>query len=389
MAISDKERRKHLRSYAFLQKIAAPVASWFYGYKFKGPRIDIEGPYIVLCNHNLDFDPMFVGLSFKQQMYFVASEHLFRQNFISRLLVNIFDPIARKKGTTAASTVVEMARRARAGYNLALFPEGDRSFTGRTDRIHPTVGKLVKKLNIKVVTFRIRGGFLTNPRWSGGSIRKGRMRGELVNVYDKDQVNAMSADELVEKISNDLFVDAYADQKEAHIAYKGKDLAEGLETGLWICPECGKIGTMHSHGNTLSCECGMTVTYDEYGMMHGGRFDTFTEWYDWQREEYDKRIDAGTVEMPDDEVTVVELNGEEQTEVARGRLQVGKNLIRLLRKSGESTDIDDVHSIAMYGANHIVFEAGKKYYEVLAEKRFCARKYIKMLCRLSNIETGI
>ena len=64
-------------------------------------------------------------------------------------------------------------------------------------------------------------------------------------------------------------------------------------------------------------------------------------------------------------------------------------LIRLLRKSGESTDIDDVHSIAMYGANHIVFEAGKKYYEVLAEKRFCARKYIKMLCRLSNIETGI
>ena len=43
----------------------------------------------------------------------------------------------------------------------------------------------------------------------------------------------------------------------------------------------------------------------------------------------------------------------------------------------------------MYGANHIVFEAGKKYYEVLAEKRFCARKYIKMLCRLSNIETGI
>ena len=49
----------------------------------------------------------------------------------------------------------------------------------------------------------------------------------------------MSKDELIEKISDDLFVDAYADQEKAHIAYKGKALAEGLETGLWICPECG------------------------------------------------------------------------------------------------------------------------------------------------------
>ena len=93
--------------------------------------------------------------------------------------------------------------------------------------------------------------------------------------------------------------------------------------------------------------------------------------------------------MPDEEVTVVELNDGKQTEVAKGRLRVGKNLIRLLRGSSEETDINDVHSIAMYGANHIVFEVGKKYYEILAGKRFCARKYIKMLCRLSNMETGI
>ena len=388
MAISDKERKLHVRAYAFLQKIGRPIVNWFFGYRFDGPPADIEGPYIVLCNHNLDLDPVFLGVSLKKQMYFVASEHLFRQKN-SRLLIKIFDPIARKKGTTAASTVVEMARRAREGYNLALFPEGDRSFTGRTDRIHPTIGKLVKKLNMKVVTFRIRGGFLTNPRWGGQSIRRGRMKGELVHIYDKDEVAAMSAEELRQHISDDLYVDAYADQAKKHIAYKGKDLAEGLETGLWICPECGKIGTMHSHGNTLSCSCGMTVTYDEYGMFHGGRFKTFTDWYDWQRAEYDKRIENGTVEMPDEEVTVVELNDGKQTEVAKGRLRVGKNLIRLLRGSSEETDIGDVHSIAMYGANHIVFEAGKKYYEILAGKRFCARKYIKMLCRLSNMETGI
>ena len=388
MTTDEKVRRRHVRVYAFLHAIAAPIFSRIFRFRYKKPAADIEGPYIVLANHNMDCDPILVGIAFKRQMYFVASEHIFRRQWLSKLLVRYLDPIARKKGTTAAGTVLEMARRAKKGYNLALFPEGDRSFTGRTDRVHPTVGKLVKKLGIKVITYRIRGGFLTTPRWSY-SMRKGLVDGEIVHIYPKEEVAAMTADELLQRINEDLYVDAYEDQQKMHIAYKGKNLAEGLETALWICPECGRIGSMSTKGDTISCTCGMHAHYDQYGMLTGTKFSTFTEWYDWQRAEFDRRIDEGTVEMPKEKVTVVELNGEEQTKVAEGSISVGANRITVTGEDGNVTDIDDVHSVGLYTQNHMVFEAGKKYYEVLCDKSFCARKYIRMFCRLSGLETGV
>ena len=73
------------------------------------------GPYVVVCNHVTDWDPLLVGAAFRNQMYFLASEHIMRLGFVSRLLDWLVHPIVRQKGGSAAGTVLEMLRVTRAG----------------------------------------------------------------------------------------------------------------------------------------------------------------------------------------------------------------------------------------------------------------------------------
>jgi 1-acyl-sn-glycerol-3-phosphate acyltransferase len=104
----------------------------------------IPGPFLLVANHVTDLDPVMVGCSFSQQMYFVASEHLFRKGFISRLLVWLVAPIARIKGSTDTVSAMNILRSLRRRANVGLFAEGDRSWNGLTSELHPTTACLIK-----------------------------------------------------------------------------------------------------------------------------------------------------------------------------------------------------------------------------------------------------
>ena len=45
--------------------------------KHKGPK----APSLIVSNHTTDLDPALVAMGFARQMYFLASEHAFRNGF--------------------------------------------------------------------------------------------------------------------------------------------------------------------------------------------------------------------------------------------------------------------------------------------------------------------
>ncbi|NLL67908.1 MAG: 1-acyl-sn-glycerol-3-phosphate acyltransferase, partial [Clostridiaceae bacterium] len=110
-----------------------------YSYEIAKPT---HHPYIVLANHNTDYDPLLIGLAFPDQMYYVASEHIFRWGFISKLINFLVSPIPRVKAITEIQTVINILKRLKAGANVCMFAEGNRSFSGETGQIHPATGKL-------------------------------------------------------------------------------------------------------------------------------------------------------------------------------------------------------------------------------------------------------
>lgn len=269
---SDKvgrEERAHARRqriFRFLMKIVRPVAKRKFNLTYE-TLDDIEGPYLVLSNHNTDWDCIFVGLASVRQLYFVATEKLMRMGFGGRLVNTLFAPILHYKGKQGINTIKSIYKHMKQGHNVAMFPEGNRSFNGMTCPIPPATGKMARTCGGTLVTYRWSGGYFSSPRWGEGA-RRGRVEGHIAGVYTHEQLMKMSDDEIREAIERDLHVDAYADQAKEKVAFTGKNRAIGLESMLFMCPKCGRIGSLGSLGNRLFCtDCDFDASYSEYGYL--------------------------------------------------------------------------------------------------------------------------
>ena len=242
---------------------------------------------LILTNHNTNWDFLYFGAPFRGHMYFVASEHIFRTGLISKLIVFLVDPIARKKGASSVSTIREINRRLSLGQNVCMMAEGNRSFSGQTGYISPATAKLARTCGAGLITFRIHGGYFVNPRWSR-EVRKGPVWGETVGQYTHEELMAMTDEQVYELLNRDLLVDAYKDQEEKHYTYRAKAPAEDLETMLFMCPDCGASASLSCSGKELVCkECGSTHTFTEEGYFvrpdgSAPAFKTIEEWYNWQ-----------------------------------------------------------------------------------------------------------
>lgn len=288
--------RRHRRNWRILRLIAPLYLRGVLGFTPE-PAPHIDAPVLVLANHNMDLDPALVALSFEKQMYFVASEHIFRWGWISRLMLRLFAPIPLVKGRSDVRAALDIMRTLRSGKNVCVFAEGNRSVDGITAPISPATGLLAKG-GADLVTYRLEGGYFTQPRWSA-SLRRGRMSGRVVGHYTAAQLKEMSRDEINEIIRRDLHEDAYARQAHLPVAFRGKRLAEHLETALYQCPVCGQVGQLHSHGDHLDCACGLHVKYTQTGMLEGIDlcYNTVAKWYAWQLTQIASLI-SGTGDAP-------------------------------------------------------------------------------------------
>ena len=279
----DKAYARHVRAYRFFRPLCRLVMKLLLNYD-AAPAPITQGPALILSNHVTDLDPILVGCSFKTHLYFVAGENVYRMGILSKFLARYFAPIQRVKGSTDSQSALTILRTLRKGQNVGMFAEGDRSFTGTTLPISPATAKLVKLSHATLVTYTLSGGYLCSPRWSS-HLRRAGIRGAVKGVYSPSFLAKLSTEELLHLISADLSVDAYALQKSKPVAFRGKALAERLETALYLCPHCGGIDTLHSEGDLFRCSCGLTLTLDEYGCFHGKElpFANPKDWDAWQQ----------------------------------------------------------------------------------------------------------
>lgn len=413
-----KKQKHHQRVWSFARTIICPWLKGIYHIQAENasPRLkDIEGSYLVLSNHNGNLDPGFLGLSFRKQMYFVASENVYRSGFSSKLLKWAFEPIAKIKGASDAMTVMKMVRTLRNGMNVALFPEGNRSYDGRTGEINVATGKLIKVSGANLVTYRLEGGYFTTPRWAA-TVRKGKLYGHVVNVYSKEQLKELKPEEIVALVKADLYEDAYERQAAAPIAYKGKRLAEGLECSLAVCPGCRSIGSLVTKNASISCKtCSLSTTINEYGYFEDGfMFHTVTEWDDFQTEFFreftqdalaapeaeaitpEQEADAEGAEIPeirqqelfsDDGVEVVIFKEDHSEQLlGTGQFCMYTDKITLVLEDGTvamNLPLEAVSDMSIFGRANIVFTAdGNIHYEAKARTLINARKYLAVFRNL-------
>ncbi len=353
--------KRHVMFYRGARAVLSPLLKRLFCFEAQ-PAPVIIGPYIVIANHTTDLDALLVSLSFPKHMYFVASEHLFRSRVLGGFLKYFLDPIPKQKGGADVSTAMQVVRRLKKNINIGLFAEGSKSFHGKPCPVVPATGSLVKASKASLVTYRLEGGYFTSPRWAH-TFRRGRMRGYPVRVYSPEELTCMTPEEVNEAIAKDIGEDAYLRQAEDPVAYQGRRLAQGLENALYMCPDCGKVGTLHGEGNLFSCTCGLKTELDEMGYLTGGPFHTADEWGLWQKEELRERIhseNAAELYRDTDQEIIRILPGHRTEPVAQGTLSVS----RVGLSCGDFTlQWSQVLGVEVFGKNSVVFsdEQGNHY----------------------------
>lgn len=381
---TEKEYNRHKKIWRLSHWLVKGYFSHKYKYSYEKVE-KMDGPCLILPNHSCFLDPILVGLSFKTtHMYFMASEHVYRKGFISKVLYWTFQPIAKMKGSSDTLAVMKSIRALRSGKNVCLFPEGNRTFNGSTGYIADAIGKLVKTSGANLVTYKLTGGYFTNPRWGYG-IRSGKMTGSIVSVYPKEQLKEMTPAEITSIIRRDLKEDAYERQKENPVRYKGKNRAVGMECALCVCPKCRSIGTLATEGNYIFCKnCNTKTEYTEYCCFSDEfMFKTIQEWDLWQDEffkTYIEQMKNSTEPLFSDENMECKILTADHTEKNLGIGNFYQYIDRIEFKSADSSfsiPISELPDIALYGKDGLVFsDASGVHYEMKGTTLKNVRKYV-------------
>lgn len=246
---------------------------------------DKNGPYLILGNHTQPLDPVILSFSFSKPIYFVASKMVYNLPFLSKMMDYLVAPIPIDKFRSDLKSTKMILKTLKEGSNVALYPEGNTTFSGAQMPIDEAIAKLVKHAGVDLCLFTIEGGYLTRPRWAK-RVRKGFMHGSVKKVISKETLKKMTLEEIFLEIKQTLLVNDYEAVQE--VAFKGKEKALYLENSYYVCPSCKSLSSLISNKDELSCKvCDFNVLYTEQGTFKpkgyvGPYFETTIPWFNEQ-----------------------------------------------------------------------------------------------------------
>ncbi len=349
--------------------------------------------YLVLFNHQTPFDQFFVMMGIKGPVYYVASEDIFTNGLVSKLIRWLVAPIPIKKQMTDLRAVKNCVQVAKEGGTIALAPEGNRTFSGRTAYINPAIGKLAQLLKLPIAIFRIEGGYGIQPRWSD-VIRKGRMTAGVVRVLEPEDYLSLSPDELCAGIREAL----YADENREDGKYPHNRAAEYLERMLYVCPHCG-FSSFESSGRRFRCvRCGLTAEYGDnkeiFGIGCELPFRFAGEWYDYQERFVRTQDTAALTEQPlyTDQISLWRVRPyvrkERVLQAAEARLFGDRTEIWEQGKLYVCFRFSDCSVLTVLGRNKLNIYCGEEVFQLKGGKRFNALKYMNLFYRYRSITGG-
>lgn len=363
-------------------------------YNIKIDRFKGEGKraYLILFNHQTAFDQFFVGLAFKKPVYYLASEDLFSNGFTSSLIKYLVEPIPIRKQTTDVKAVLNCIRVAKEGGTIAIAPEGNRTYSGKTEYMSPSIVPLAKKLGLPIALYRIEGGYGAHPRWSD-VVRRGKMRGYVSEVIEPLEYKDMTDEALFERIEKGLYVN----EAVADVEFKHKKLAEYLERAMYVCPDCG-LSEFESNRDIITCKkCGKQIRYTTKKELCGVGFDFpfrfVNDWYEYQS----KYINGYDLTLHKDEPLYKETVSLTEVIVFEKKIPLAEGVELSLygdritaEMGGEVLNFhfDEVTAVVVLGKNKLNIYHGGKLYQIKGSKRFNALKYVHFYYRYKNIMSG-
>lgn len=386
------DKNKIDRRYRFAKRFTLPYFGRIFKkkYGFKPYTVTLpDGPNIILCNHVTTYEPMIAVACCDKPMRIVTAKDFINIRF-RRLFDKYFAPIWKDKNLHDASVAVEIMRSLKAGCNVLMFPEGNRTFSSRLCYINEATAKLVRACRVNVVFLNFVGGFSIDPRFSL-DYRKGKIDLIIRKTISKEEIAKMSLEEIEACIKENLTVN---DVPSAVPSISDKR-AEKLERVLYRCPVCGAISTIYSHGNLVGCRsCELEVTYGERLLFENPNKEEFKhkELYEWYKEQEDyvrsSAFEKDDLIYLDNDVNLEDIGLDHETMLSEhikvmlfgDRLVVGEH----------EFPFTSIREMTVSGKQTFLFYVGDITYRVSSSiVGFNALKYVQMYYHLYDKERGI
>jgi len=358
-----RNQRKLQRRVKAVCTLIGPALIHHFGYTWDTPD-NLPDQFILLSNHEAYLDPALAFLTFPDHFfYFFMGEQVYRKKLLGKLAHWAAEPIPVMRQVNDPKAVRTALSILRAGGSIGLYPAGEREWDGHAMPIADSIGKFVKLAKVPLVTFNVEGLYFVSPRWSA-HMRRLPSHGHVIGVYGAEQLAAATPAEITALVRRDLSFDSTAWRAALDLPTRGRDLAEWLETALYLCPACEGMNTLHSHGDTVSCDCGFSVRYTDRDVFEeGARLHTVHEWREWQRERLCERANAEpelTLALEDAKIYRVEPTVG-QTIVDSGTFSLNGAEIRC---GGWSRPFADIRGLAMVETDRILFTVSDGHFEI-------------------------
>lgn len=357
-------------------------------YGFRPKRLPLKDirQFLILYNHQTPFDQFFVGMTIRKPIYYLASEDIFSKGIISTMLRFLIAPIPIKKSTGDVRAVMNCIKVAREGGTIAIAPEGNRTYSGKTEYINPSISNLAKKLSLPIAFVKIEGGYGVQPRWSD-SIRKGNVRTCVSRIIEPDEYKDLPSEELTKIIRGELYVN----EANAERVYKSKAPASYLERAIYYCPKCG-LSEFKSDKTNIKCQkCGLTAEYLPTTELKFSDpridFRFVNDWYEAQNAFVSSLDLSKFTETPmyKETADVYEVIVYKNKKLLSKKADISLYGDRIIIGENEYL-FNDITAAAALGRNKVNFYHGGRVYQLKGEKSFNALKYVNIYYLSKNVD---
>src|SRR3954470_9036213 len=181
--------------YAMLWCPCYAISQVWFRFKFSGKGyVPVEGPVLLVSNHQSNLDPVLVGIACPRQLKYLARQGLFFWPF--SLWIRSLGAVAidREKGALAGiRTTLQLLKEGEA---VLVFPEGSRTPDGKLHALLSGFCLLARRSKATIVPCGIEGAFDALPRGSAFP-RLAPIRLEFEKPISPKEVAEMTDQELV------------------------------------------------------------------------------------------------------------------------------------------------------------------------------------------------
>lgn len=385
-------RKPNLFCYRLAQAVTWVFAKVFFRRKVLRNEIKgVDGPYVVIANHQCAYDFVSLMSLTRRPMSFVISNSFYNSLPITAFLGKI-GVIPKQQFQTTVTDMKNMKAVVDAGQPLVIYPAGLMCEDGLSTPIPSATYKFLKWLNVDVYVAKISGTYFAMPKWGKG-IRRGKTYLDVYKLISAQELAAMSIDAVREKTEEALWFDAYREQEHFRAIYKNGSNMEGLEKVLYQCPHCSMEHTMKiRQTSVIYCEsCGYEQICDEFGFLHNekGLGPEIRYVSDWSRRIYadlTKQVEDGSVNSltATTQIHMIDYKKHKFVPTGKGTLTLTqKNFTITGTINGEDVDLqissEGLPALPFSPGKYLEIQDGKTIYRCVLDDGRLVMKFINLV----------